>query len=165
MSRGGPEFGHRDFIQVTVRIVSKFRRRKRQIATALFSLSVLVAASGCSVTGPVAPETASTDSIVTDSVVAQAKPQGVEKTDAEIIKTTVAASSGKTAATPLAWSNPQTGSSGAIVAIDQFMGKHGQTCRGFKTTVATFMGIAFYDGEACQISPGEWVLSWFKSAA
>ena len=65
---------------------------------------------------------------------------------------------------PLAWSNPQTGSTGTIVAIDKFMGKHGQQCRGFKTSVDTFMGIAFYNGEACQISPGEWVLSWFKSS-
>lgn len=132
-------------------------------AIAGLSAALLLGVSGCALSADPVASVGTDESIVTGSVTAKS-PFGVEKADAEIIKTTVASAEEKPVTTPLAWSNPQTGSSGAIVAIDQFMGKHGQTCRGFKTTVDTFMGIAFYNGEACQISPGEWVLSWFQSS-
>ncbi len=101
--------------------------------------------------------------LVDTSVTKPTKTDGVASTDAEVIKTAVAkANVDNKASTALAWRNPDTGSSGTIMAIDKFFGKHGQKCRGFKTTVSTFMGIAFYNGEACQISPSEWVLSWFR---
>jgi len=120
--------------------------------------------SGCAINGNTLPQVADDKSIVTESVTKSATPAGIAKGDAEVIKSAVADASIESRIKPLAWSNPKTGSTGAIVAIDKFMGKHGQQCRGFKTSVDTFMGIAFYNGEACQISPGEWVLSWFKSS-
>ena len=128
--------------------------------TTLLIGTLLVA--GCAVNGNTLPQLTASEELVTNSVVEKAKPEGVDNTDAEVIKTVVASASADEGVKPLAWQNPETGSSGTIVAIDKFMGKHGQHCRGFKTSVDTFMGIAFYDGEACQISPGEWVLSWFK---
>ena len=115
---------------------------------------------GCAVNSNTLPQLANSNDLVTNSVAEQAKPEGVANTDAEVIKTAV--SNADVNSNALAWRNPETGSSGTIVAIDKFMGKHGQRCRGFKTSVDTFMGISFYNGEACQISPGEWVLSWFK---
>jgi len=127
-------------------------------------LSLALGASGCAVAGNSLPEIADGKQLVTNSVVKKAKTEGIEETDAELIKQTVSTASTASAAQPLAWTNPKTGSSGAIVAIDKFMGKHGQQCRGFKTSVDNFMGIAFYNGEACQISAGTWVLSWFKAA-
>ncbi len=123
----------------------------------------MLTASGCAVGGNSLPELAKTENLVTESVAQAAKPEGVAETDAHVIKTAVATAPTDGAIKPLAWQNPETGSSGTIVAIDKFMGKHGQSCRGFKTSVDTFMGIAFYDGEACQISPGQWVLSWFRA--
>ncbi len=120
--------------------------------------------SGCAINGNSLPEITNADKLVTGSVAAQSKPEGVAETDAEIIKAMVAEADKASHMQPLAWANPQTGSSGAIVAIDTFMGKHGQNCKGFKTSVSSFMGISFYNGETCQISAEEWVLSWFKSA-
>ena len=129
-------------------------------ATSLL-LAVTLAVSGCAVGGLNSAKLSSGEQIVATSVTKAAESEGVAQTDAEIIKTAVAAAP-VDESNALAWANPQTGSSGTIVAIDKFMGKHGQACRGFKTSVDTFMGIAFYNGEACQISPGEWVLSWFR---
>ena len=134
----------------------------RPLQRSLLLLTLVASASGCAVTGNSLPDIVDGNQLVTNSVVEKAKTEGIEETDAELIKTTVAGASHVSATKPLAWSNPKTGSTGAIVAIDKFMGKHGQKCRGFKTSVDNFMGIAFYNGEACQISAGEWVLSWFK---
>ena len=122
--------------------------------------------TGCAVSGgdPIA-QLASEDQLITGSVAEQAKPKGVAQTDAELIKTTVAAAEKASETHPLAWSNPETGASGTIVAIDKFMGKHGQSCRGFKTTVSNFAGISFYNGETCEIEKDRWVLSWFKPSS
>ncbi len=137
----------------------------RSVLLSLLLLTLGVGASGCAVTGNALPDITDGKQLVTNSVVENAKTDGIEETDAELIKSTVVSAGGVSPTQPLAWSNPHTGASGAIVAIDQFLGKHGQNCRGFKTSVDNFMGIAFYNGEACQISAGEWVLSWFKPAA
>jgi len=118
--------------------------------------------AGCAVNGNTLTQVASNKELITESVAKPVKTEGVANTDAEVIKAAVSEARVGSKVKPLAWRNPETGSSGTIVAIDNFMGKHGQNCRGFKTSVDTFMGIAFYNGEACQISPGEWVLSWFK---
>ncbi|MEE9313538.1 MAG: RT0821/Lpp0805 family surface protein [Rhizobiaceae bacterium] len=136
---------------------------KRSVCLSILLIAAL-SASGCAVSGNSLPEITSGDQLVTNSVVEKAKPQGIAETDAEVIKNTVATAKISSKIAPLAWDNPQTGSSGTIVAIDKFMGKHGQRCRGFKTSVDSFMGISFYNGEACQITANKWVLSWFKSA-
>ena len=122
--------------------------------------------SGCAVSGgdPIA-QLASEEQLITGSVVEQAKPEGVSQTDADIIKTTVVGANGASEAHPLAWNNPETGAFGSIIAIDKFMGKHGQLCRGFKTTVSNFAGVSYYNGETCQIEEERWVLSWFKPSA
>ncbi len=133
-------------------------RRFYQIASILL---VGLLASGCSFGGGKNKLSANAP-IVSNAVSKPVKAAGVVNEDAQVITDAVATATVKPASTALAWANPNTGSSGTIVAIENFVGKHGQKCRGFKTTVSTFMGIAFYDGEACQISPGEWVLSWFK---
>ncbi|MDD9910669.1 MAG: RT0821/Lpp0805 family surface protein [Ahrensia sp.] len=127
-------------------------------------ISSALIVSGCSLSsGLPQPKLASSDDIITGSVVKQAKPEGVAQTDADIIKSTVAAAETEASTIrPLAWSNPETGSSGAIVAIDTFMGKHGQSCRGFKTSVANFTGVSFYNGETCKVAEDRWVLSWFR---
>ncbi|MEL6504072.1 MAG: RT0821/Lpp0805 family surface protein [Pseudomonadota bacterium] len=130
----------------------------------LMALALVAAVSGCAVKGNALADISTSEELVTSSVVAKTKVDGIDDTDAKVITNTVTAASIASEVKPLAWANPETGSSGAIVAIDNFMGKHGQKCRGFKTTVKNFMGIAFYNGEACQISASEWVLSWFKSA-
>lgn len=121
----------------------------------------LAAGSGCAVGGNVAQVT-DTDALVTESVVTANRPTGVSEEDARVITDTVAGARAAGTIEPLAWSSPSTGASGTIVAIDAFLGKHGQSCRGFRTSMSTFAGIGFYDGETCQVDRGAWVLSWFR---
>ena len=150
-------------MQIVVDIVLSCRKLAKSASISTVAALLALGVSGCAITGNSLPEIANADQLVTQSVVKKAKPEGIEETDAELIKSTVVAAGPAKTVTPLAWQNPQTGSSGAIVAIDNFMGKHGQKCRGFKTSVANFMGIAYYNGETCQISGEKWVLSWFKA--
>ena len=100
--------------------------------------------------------------IITGSVTKPVEAEGIDPTDAETIKTIVvdAGSEGE-ASNLLAWSNPETGNSGTITAIDKYIGTHGQSCKKFRTTVDSFMGIALYNGETCELRKGFWVLSWF----
>lgn len=122
---------------------------------------LLLSVSACSVTS----KTSALDednSIVTSSVTKPTKPEGVEGNDAELIKTVVVdADAAKPKTSELAWNNPDTGNSGTIVAIDKFVGSHGQKCKKFQTTVDSFMGVSLYDGETCEVKKGSWVLSWF----
>ncbi len=140
--------------------------RSRCSAAIIRSASIVILCgtmAACSVSGQKTASLESDASLISGSVSKPAKLTGIESTDTEVIKTTVAKASLKSSASvALAWVNPDTGSSGTITTIDKFLGNHGQQCRGFKTTVSTFMGVAFYNGEACQISPTEWVLSWFR---
>lgn len=125
---------------------------------------VLMVPAGCSMTKSLAldEQLASEPEVITASVAKPVKAEGIDSTDAEMIKTVVAESDqGGTAGNALAWSNPDTGSSGTIMAIDKFVGSHGQKCKKFQTTVDTFMGISLYDGETCELRKGFWVLSWF----
>ncbi len=101
------------------------------------------------------------NSIVTGSVAKPTKSDGVQGTDAELIKTVVVENT-TPKTSELAWNNPDTGNSGTIVAIDKFIGSHGQQCKKFQTTVDSFMGISLYDGETCEVKRGLWVLSWFS---
>lgn len=138
-----------------------------QIPTILHTLksgaALLVVASLCACT--MTSKTAALkdeDVLVTGSVAAPVKQDGVDGTDAEVIKkvvTTIEPSSTQTS--ELAWSNPDTGNSGTILAIDKFVGSHGQKCKKFQTTIDSFMGISLYDGETCEVKSGSWVLSWF----
>lgn len=140
-----------------------YQELHKQFLIKLFAIGALFAATGCSVTGNTLAEITSGEQLVTNSVAETAQVSGIAETDAEIIKGVV--TEGKTASRqkPLAWTNPQTGSSGAVIMIEEFQGRHGQSCKEFKTSVSNFAGISFFNGETCRTEPGEWVLSWFKS--
>jgi len=127
--------------------------------SALAALVLLM--SACSLTSQ-NKTLASADTLVTGSVAKSAEPEGFEGTDAEVIKTVVVDAENIVPKTSeLAWSNPDTGNSGTIVAIDKFIGSSGQKCKKFQTTVDSFAGISLYDGETCEVKRGLWVLSWF----
>ncbi len=138
----------------------RWRRMTNSCAALVIGLSLFT--TGCAVNGNSIPEIASSDDLITGSVTEQVQPDGVAKSDSDIIKSAVASSLTASSSNPVAWNNIETGSSGAIVSIEGFTGKHGQNCKGFKTSVSNFAGIAFYNGEACKVNDGEWVLSWFK---
>lgn len=135
----------------------------RSILKAFAISAVLLAPAGCSMTRTIALEDSrqSEPAVVTASVTKPVEQEGIDSTDAEVIKTVVAQTDVEgTTDNALAWSNPDTGSSGTIMAIDKFVGSHGQKCKKFQTTVDTFMGISLYDGETCEMRKGFWVLSW-----
>lgn len=62
---------------------------------------------------------------------------------------------------PLAWANPETGSRGAITAVNE-QRQNGQLCRKFTTSRESFDGVAMYQGEACMAQAGVWRLLDFK---
>ncbi len=128
-------------------------RVSKQAAVLLACLAV----SACSVSSTL-DQSNTQDTIVTSSVTKPAKTEGIDSTDAELIKSVVADAE---QVQPLAWQNPDTGNKGTITAIDAFVGSHGQQCKKFQTTVDTFMGISLYNGETCELRKGFWVLSWF----
>lgn len=134
-------------------------QRNHSVNGIVKSLVVLacLGVSACSVSNTL-DQTNTQDTIVTSSVSKPVKTEGINSTDAELIKSVVADSS---QIESLAWQNPDTGNKGTITAIDAFVGSHGQQCKKFQTTVDTFMGISLYNGETCELRKGFWVLSWF----
>lgn len=132
-------------------------RSVNRVAKQFLIVSACLVTSACSVSNTL-DQTNTQDTIVTSSVSKPIKTEGINSTDAELIKTVVADSS---QIETLAWQNPDTGNKGTITAIDAFVGSHGQQCKKFQTTVDTFMGISLYNGETCELRKGFWVLSWF----
>ena len=121
------------------------------------------ALSACAITnGDLTQQLVGTDEVVTSSVSTATSIDGVDATDAMTIKGAVINLSQSGAAPPASWSNAETGSSGTIVALNAFKGQHGQDCRSFRSTVDTYKGISFFNGETCEIGDGQWVLSWLK---
>jgi len=145
--------------------MSKPYKRYNQHAKMALNIGAVVAAvllvSACTLTSQNKPEMA-TDQIVTGSMENSTGSARIENTDAEVIKTTVVDADNHIPKTSeLAWSNPETGNSGTIMAIDKFIGTSGQKCKKFQTTLDSFMGISLYDGETCEVKRGLWVMSQF----
>lgn len=62
---------------------------------------------------------------------------------------------------PLAWANAETGSRGAITALNER--RDGQKlCRSFTTSRESYDGVAMYAGEACKTQSGPWRMLNFK---
>lgn len=132
------------------------RKILKPAACALLALAL----GGCSLTRTAHLE--GEPALVTSSVTRPVKGEGIESSDADLIKSVVAgAPNGREPIGALAWTNPDTGNRGTIMAIDRFVGNHGQNCKKFKTTVDSFVGISLYNGETCELQDDFWVLSWF----
>ncbi|MFK7901954.1 MAG: RT0821/Lpp0805 family surface protein [Nitratireductor sp.] len=119
-----------------------------------------VVLSGCTLSNSLSSVEDET-SIVSSSLNESVKPEGLSEEDAEKIKNAVVQVDDLQNSNLTAWSNPQSGNTGTITAIDDYIGTHGQSCKKFRTTVDSFMGIALYNGETCELKKGFWVLSWF----
>ncbi|MGI9400866.1 MAG: RT0821/Lpp0805 family surface protein [Rhizobiaceae bacterium] len=137
---------------------------KNTVLSIIFKQSAILALvsslGACAVTKPISVDTE--PEIITSSISEPVKADGIDTTDTDIIKSVVAgADKVESPSNVLAWSNPDTGNHGTIMAIDKFVGSHGQKCKKFQTTVDSFMGISIYNGETCEMRKGFWVLSWF----
>ena len=129
-------------------------------ARCVMLLAAALALPACSVSSGLKSAVPS-DQLVENSVAKPVKGEGIDSTDAELIKSVVAETENGQDGSVLAWQNPDTGNRGTITAIDRFVGSHGQKCKKFQTTVDSFMGISLYNGETCELKKGFWVLSWF----
>ena len=139
----------------------KFNSAGRAIVNIAGAFVLSTAVSGCAVNKTMSRIDNNPD-IITGSVTKPVEVEGIDPTDAEKIKLAVVEAEKPVANSHLlAWNNPQTGNSGTITAIDQYIGNSGQSCKKFRTTVDSFMGIALYNGETCELRTGFWVLSWF----
>lgn len=61
---------------------------------------------------------------------------------------------------PIPWANARSGSAGVIGSISEEQ-VNGMLCRRFTTTRHSYQGIAQFDGNACQLGNGDWVLTSF----
>ena len=129
----------------------------RFVSLALLALPL----AACTASDP-ASQLQATDALVTGSVVAANRANGIDPKDAEIIKARVVSSPTTAFVAPLRWSNEETGASGAITAISAYKGRHGQPCRSFRTSIANFLGVSLFDGETCEVQRRSWILSWLK---
>ena len=132
--------------------------KSRKVSAKIVLPVLLLSLPACSASKNIA--SIDTNSSVLTSSVSQAavEKEGIASTDAELIKSVVAESENSNT---LAWQNPDTGNTGTITAINNFVGDEGQQCKKFQTTVTSFMGISLYNGETCELRKGFWVLSWF----
>ena len=110
-------------------------------------LPLAIVMAGCTASSGI-NSTDFNDSVVTNTAVVSVQSDGIESTDAELIKAVVVDADTTEA---LAWQNPDTGNAGTITAIDKFTSSEGQKCKKFQTTIDTFMGISIYNGETCEL--------------
>lgn len=103
------------------------------------------------------------DSIHTGSVQAERSPAADIGLDALTIRNAVtSADLPALDGRPLAWANAETGSSGNVSRIDEFVDT-GATCRRFVASRQNFEGILLYRGETCLRERGNWQLRQFQS--
>jgi surface antigen len=115
-----------------------------------------LALGGCSSLGlPFGPRAAGVSYETVGSIPVSAKlNDSVDPSDWEAIRRTVAAVPPNQAKT-LDWSNPDTRSTGAVIAL---AAKDGSSCRAFATTVSDAKGVRRYSGQLCRQPDGRWQL-------
>jgi len=120
--------------------------------------------AGCTVMSGAALEEGAVDrSMVTNSVPPPVAPAVAEAlSDSRTVRNAVSAADiTRSSLEPLAWSNTDTGASGAITDIREVKAGD-QTCRTFRTSRQRFDGVSVFAGEACTRGAGEWTLTHFS---
>lgn len=83
----------------------------------------------------------------------------VAQSDWEAIRQNIArAAAENTPSQALAWSNPETGTTGTLMVLDTVTATNDANCRNFQTTVNDVRGIRHYRGEACKLTEDRWEL-------
>jgi len=101
---------------------------------------------------------ARTTTTAAPAVVKVAATQGVDPSDWETVRRTVAGAAVEEVVDRLHWSNPDTGSTGTIADLGEAVDRSGTICRPFATTVSDLRGVRRYRGQACQRADGRWQL-------
>jgi surface antigen len=133
------------------------------VRSILTILSVLPMAAGCTVMNGSALEESAVDrTVVTNSVPIVAPAVADALSDSRTVRNAVSAADiTRSELQPLAWSNTDTGASGAITDIRETKAGD-QTCRTFRTSRQRFDGVSVFAGEACTRGAGEWTLTRFS---
>ncbi len=102
-------------------------------------------------------------SLYTSNVAADPKASEPERvSDEATIRNAVSAADIQgMSGTALAWANTETGSRGAITALDEHQ-EQGRLCRRFTTSRESYDGVALFKGEACKAQSGDWRMLDFK---
>lgn len=119
--------------------------------------------SGCIGGGAGLEDMAADKTILTGAVNRPASDASVEHVSDEItIRNAVSAADVEVmAGAPLPWANAETGSRGAISALQE--ARNGsELCRTFTATRERFDGVAMYKGQACMVAPGAWRMEEFR---
>ena len=140
--------------------------KPRQLARAgrgLAAVALALSLGGCAGLGlPFGAEMAASNASATGTIkptlVSAQVVDGVDASDWEAIRRTVAAIPADTGIDSLAWRNPDTGSAGTISSLSAAHALRGVECRTFATTINDQRGVRRYRGEACQRANGRWQL-------
>ena len=120
-------------------------------------LALTGSVSGCVVAGPSVEDTL-LDPTITGSITPKAAPVDSDvASDQRIVRNAVSAADIDKGTGNYSWSNPETGSSGVILALNQ-QRDGDNICRSFETSRQRFDGVALYQGRACTVGAGEWAL-------
>lgn len=134
-----------------------------RVRSLLTILSMLPCVVGCTVmSGAALEENAVDRSVVTNSVPPIAPAVADALSDSRTVRNAVsAADMTRSDSQPLAWSNTDTGATGAITDLREIKAGD-QTCRTFRTSRQRFDGVSVFAGEACTRGSGEWTLTRFS---
>jgi 17 kDa outer membrane surface antigen len=136
---------------------SLLRRICQQICLLFFAVLPLGA---CSSGGGLSKLTID-DSIETSALQERVEQNPVQNSDANIVRNAVSAVDlNASAGAPLSWANQDTGSSGTISEIRE-SNDNGLLCRNFKTSRASFEGVAMYSGSTCLDTEKQWFVRNF----
>jgi surface antigen len=135
---------------------------RRMLAAA--GLGAAVLAAGCASKSAGLPAAETDRSLYTSNIQTDPKRDAPERvSDENTIRNAVSAADVALAADgqPMAWANSDTGSRGAITALDEYQDQ-GRLCRRFTTSRESFDGVALFQGEACKAQSGDWRMRDFK---
>ena len=157
MKRSRPPYSRRDPRRQSP-ITGEGGRQAPPFFRAALLAAIALSAGGCAQVGL---PTQATDPIATGSIQVSVT-DGVDPSDWEAMRRTVAGIAPKDADLTRPWSNPQTGSYGSITVATAEQ-RNGGTCRPFSTTVSDLRGVRRYSGEACQPAGGTWRLTGIRA--
>lgn len=133
---------------------------RRRLVHCLSLLAALGLLAGCGARGIGLDDIAVDRSLVTGSVESTASAPADQTSDQVTMRNAVGSINvEQMGGQPIYWANPETGSRGAITAVDEYSEK-GVTCRRFTASRESFRGVALYRGDACLGDGGNW---WMRS--
>ncbi|MFK8032817.1 MAG: RT0821/Lpp0805 family surface protein [Hyphomicrobiales bacterium] len=145
-----------NFIQTRYRVLPTARQLRNHIVMGI----ILAFAGGCAVSPDFLGN--SSDDIITGSISKSTKPTGIESSDWNKLGLVLNEAAGESVAgSPVPWENPDTGSSGSLMAFAAPSDGRGK-CKNFAATLQNIDGIHRYKGEACSFNQSNWKINRFE---